>query len=353
MHVNKCYLLFLPKEHWCLKLISWKNSFNRLNEEYEIAHKKKRALDNLFEKGRISQSTRDSFDSEIAVAIAEIEKQQQELVKKMQQKTGELENQIKTLEMLLANYEIQHVAGEIDENTYELEINLLSSGFETAKHELENLREAANQLCAPAAPAPVAEPIASPAVEVAPAQPAENVEVAVAVAPVEIVAAPAVPEPCIQEPVAAPVAEEALVIEQPAAVAESIEAAAPEPIAPEPVAIIEEAVAEQAAVENVEVANEPILEETAAVAEEIIVEQTAVENAEVDVPEVTDAELPPIVEEILPENPFPEAPQAAQTEAAEEIVTEVCAETQPVSMPPAKEVLPPVETSDSSESKKE
>ena len=57
-----------------LELISWKHSFKRLNEEYEIAKKKKQALDNLFEKGRISQATRDSFDSDINAVIAEIEK---------------------------------------------------------------------------------------------------------------------------------------------------------------------------------------------------------------------------------------------------------------------------------------
>ncbi|MFA5365771.1 MAG: CdvA-like protein, partial [Candidatus Bathyarchaeia archaeon] len=130
-------------------MISWKHSFNRLNEEYEIANKKKQALDNLFEKGRISQSTRDSFNNEIAGAIAEIEHQQQDLLQKMQMKTGELENQIKTLEMLLANYEIQHVTGEIDENTYELELNLLSKGLETARTELGNIQEATSKLCSP------------------------------------------------------------------------------------------------------------------------------------------------------------------------------------------------------------
>jgi len=98
-----------------LKLISWKHSFKRLNEEYEIAKKKKQALDNLFETGRISQATRDSFDNDISTVIMEIEKQQKDLLTKMQCKAEELASQVKTLETLLANYEIQHVVGEIDE----------------------------------------------------------------------------------------------------------------------------------------------------------------------------------------------------------------------------------------------
>ena len=113
-----------------LKLISWKYAFKRLNEEYEIANKKKQALDKLLESGKISQSTRDSFANDINAAIVQIERQQKELIENMQLKTQELENQIKTLEVLLANYEIQHVVGEIDEQIYQQEINLLTTGLE-------------------------------------------------------------------------------------------------------------------------------------------------------------------------------------------------------------------------------
>ena len=177
---------FIRRSAWCLNVISWKHSFNRLNEEYEIARKKQQALDGLYQKGRISQSTHDSFNTEIAAAIAEIEKQQQDLLQKMHAKTSELQDQIKTLEMLLANYEIQYVAGEIDENTYTLEMNLLSSGLETAKHELQTINDAVSQLCSPAisAPTPIAEPVVeAPVMEAAPAQMQETVEVAVAACP--------------------------------------------------------------------------------------------------------------------------------------------------------------------------
>ncbi len=130
-------------------MISWKHSFKRLNEEYEIAKKKKQALDNLFENGRISQATRDSFDSDINAVLIEIEKQQHALLTKMQAKTQELESQIKTLETLLANYEIQHVVGEIDEDMYQREMTVLSTSLESARHELNVINEATNQLCPP------------------------------------------------------------------------------------------------------------------------------------------------------------------------------------------------------------
>ena len=129
-----------------LELISWKHSFKRLNEESEIARKKKQALDNLLSTGRISQSTYDSFSKEMDEAIAEIERQRNALLEKMGSKMKELEGQIRTLEMLFANFEIQHVAGEVDDEAYQREIGLLSTGLEAARHELDAVNEAVSQL---------------------------------------------------------------------------------------------------------------------------------------------------------------------------------------------------------------
>jgi hypothetical protein len=130
----------------CRNLISWKHSFKRLTEEYELATKKKQALDNLLGVGRISQSTYDSFNKEIQEAIMETERQQQALQKKMNAKTEELEGQIKTLELLLANFEIQHVTGEVDDDVYQRQVDLLSIGLENSRKELEMVKEAAGQL---------------------------------------------------------------------------------------------------------------------------------------------------------------------------------------------------------------
>ena len=48
--------------------------------------------------------------------------------------------------MLLANFEIQHVVGEIDEESYGREINLLSTTLQTTRTELEVIKQATNQL---------------------------------------------------------------------------------------------------------------------------------------------------------------------------------------------------------------
>jgi hypothetical protein len=137
---------FTAKKWTVLELISWKHSFKKLAEENEMAKKKKEALDNLLNDGRISQSTHGSFTGEIDEAMAEIERQQKALLERMNSKMEELEEQIKTLEMLLANFEIQHVTGEVDEEVYQREIDVLSIGIETARQERDTVREAVNQL---------------------------------------------------------------------------------------------------------------------------------------------------------------------------------------------------------------
>ena len=257
-----------------LKMISWKHSFKRLNEEYEIAKKKKQALDNLFENGRISQATRDSFDNDINAVITEIEKQQKDLLVKMHGKVAELESQIKTLETLLANYEIQHVVGEIEEEAYQREITLLSTGLESAKRELSVITEATNQLCPPPIEEPATEaeavmPAEENAVEAVPPVQEELVE-SVPTAPEEVEVAT---EPCPQEPM---ITMEEAVPEQPEIECEtSISAEMPE--TPE---VVEEAPQE------VEYTPEVTEEVTAEVTEEVIEEM----------PQVTD-ELPETVEE--------------------------------------------------------
>ena len=313
-----------------LKLISWKHSFKRLNEEYEIAKKKKHALDNLFETGRISQATRDSFDNDISAVIMEIEKQQKDLLTKMQGKVQELEGQIKTLETLLANYEIQHVVGEIEEEVYQREMNLLSTGLESAKRELEIIKEAANQLCPPPVEATATEP--SLPVE-------ENVAEVVQTEPVENV--PAVPEevkvvtePCPQEPA---ITMEQAVPEQPAI--ESADAAQEE--IPQ-------------AVEEITVAPENAPEATADVPEAVQEIPTEIENTPPaieetpetieDIPQVLE-EMPQIVEEI----PHEAHPQKAPEEAPQEITAETPSEQEQG----VEEESAVVETDEDTENKEE
>jgi len=126
--------------------MSWKRSFEKLAEEFALAKRKKAALNTLLESGKISQSTYDVFCAELDDGVAEIERQQKALREKMDAKIRELGAQVKTLEMLLANFEIQHVAGEVDDEVYQREIGILSVGLDTARQELDAVKDAVGRL---------------------------------------------------------------------------------------------------------------------------------------------------------------------------------------------------------------
>jgi chromosome segregation ATPase len=132
-----------------VELFSWERSFERLNSEYETVVKKRQALNSLLESGRISRPTYELFEKEMNEAIAEIERQRKALLDKMAVKARELEEQIKTLEKLLANFEIQHVGGEIEEEVYQREIALLSMGLESTRQELNAIKETIEKLTSP------------------------------------------------------------------------------------------------------------------------------------------------------------------------------------------------------------
>lgn len=108
-------------------------------------------MNSLLESGRISQPTYELFENEMNEAIAEIERQRKALLDKMAVKARELEEQIKTLEKLLANFEIQYVGGEIEDEIYQREIALLSMGLESTRQELNAIKETIKKLTNPQA----------------------------------------------------------------------------------------------------------------------------------------------------------------------------------------------------------
>ena len=127
-------------------MISWEYSFEKISKDLDLAKKKKQALDDLFSTGKISQSTYDSFNKELTDAISEIEIHRKALAEKMTSKIADLEQQISALEMFLANAEILHAAGEIDEELHSRESNAFAQGLEATKQELDVIKEVVSNL---------------------------------------------------------------------------------------------------------------------------------------------------------------------------------------------------------------
>lgn len=162
-------------------MISWEYSFEKISKDLELAKKKKQALDDLFNTSKISQSTYDSFNKGLTDTITEIETHRKALAEKMTSKITELEQQVNTLEMFLANAEILYAAGEIDEELHTRESNAFTQGLEATKQELEVIKEVVANLMPektaptlPLAPGEIAEaPPTEEALEEAPEIPTE------------------------------------------------------------------------------------------------------------------------------------------------------------------------------------
>jgi chromosome segregation ATPase len=107
-----------------------------------MVKKKKQALDNLMNDGKISQSTYGYLNKEVTEALTTIEADQKILTEKMTVRATELEQQIKSLEMFLANLEIHHATGEINDESYDHQNGAISLGLDATKQELSDIKEA-------------------------------------------------------------------------------------------------------------------------------------------------------------------------------------------------------------------
>ena len=125
-----------------MNLALWKYSFEVASKELELVIKKKQALDNLFNLGKISQSTFNYLNNDLTEAITEAETHQKNLADKIASRATELENQLKSLELLLANLEIHYSAEEVDEELYTNQSKAITLGLEATQLELIDIKAA-------------------------------------------------------------------------------------------------------------------------------------------------------------------------------------------------------------------
>lgn len=249
-------------------MISWEYSFEKISKDLELAKKKKQALDDLFNTGKISQFTYDSFNKGLTDTIAEIETHRKALAEKMTSKITELEQQVNTLEMFLANAEILYAAGEIDDELHTRESNAFTQGLEATKQELEVIKEVVTnlmpekmELALPPAPGEIVEaPSAEEVLEEVPEIPTEvPIEAQVEVETENISEETEIEQPMELQAEEAPT-EEALTEETPTEGFERIEENAPETPTEEQSSSSEEV--DEEPVVSPEVATETIVEET-------------------------------------------------------------------------------------------
>ena len=253
-------------------MISWTHSFKEISKDLELTKRKKQALDDLLNEGRISQSTYESLNKELTDAIMNIEARRKALAEKVTSKISELEQQITVLEVFLANSEIEYVAGEINEELHQREIDAFAMGLEATKQELNAVKETVGDLIPEeTVPTPL-----SPPSEVTETPPEEELvekppEMAVEALPEpEIVPEEAPGEQLMEPPMEKPFAEEPVEVPQEAP-----------PEAPPDETLEEVSTEEEEEFQPSEEAAEETVEETtetSEVAEETVAEEASTEE---------------------------------------------------------------------------
>jgi len=131
-------------------------SFEIVSQELDLTKRKKQALDDLLASTRISQPTYDHLEKGLTETILGLEAQQRSLSDKMTGWADELGEQIQLLELLLANLEIHHATGEIDDDAYDKQNRAILLGIEATKQDLVDIRNILSKTVSETVPTPSA-----------------------------------------------------------------------------------------------------------------------------------------------------------------------------------------------------
>jgi hypothetical protein len=122
-------------------LSSWKNTFEVVHSEFELAQRKKQALDELLAKNRMSQPTYEHLVGGLNENIADLESHQKSLMQKMTERADELENQAELLKLFLATLEMRNIAKEIKQETYDENKQAFELGLKATEDELAEIKD--------------------------------------------------------------------------------------------------------------------------------------------------------------------------------------------------------------------
>ncbi len=124
----------------------WEFEANNLKQQYDLISRRTRALDELYRNGSLDKAIYEELRSQHISTIDELEEQKQILIESLRTRGEKLENQIRELEIFLANCKMQHSSGEIDSNSYDLSYEAVDNGFKKVLSEKSYLKEIENFL---------------------------------------------------------------------------------------------------------------------------------------------------------------------------------------------------------------
>jgi len=117
-----------------------------LELELEKAKRQRRALMDMLEAGKISQVTYDHVIGGVEKEIAEIERRRALLADETALKMEEVKGLIESLERQFANLQVSYSAGEMEEDRFQREKEIYTSGIKSLRMRLANLENTLKEL---------------------------------------------------------------------------------------------------------------------------------------------------------------------------------------------------------------
>ena len=127
-------------------LSSWKNTFDVVHSELELAKRKKQALDELLAKNRMSQPTYEHLVGGLNENIDDLDSHLKLLMQKMTERADELEDQAELLKLFLASLEMQNIAKELKQETYDKNKQAFELGLKSTEDELAEIKDSINKV---------------------------------------------------------------------------------------------------------------------------------------------------------------------------------------------------------------
>jgi hypothetical protein len=127
-------------------LSSWKNTFDVVHSELELAKRKKQALDELLAKNRMSQPTYEHLVGSLNENIDDFESHLKLLMQKMTERADELENQAELLKLFLVSLEMRNIAKELKQETYDKNKQAFELGLKATEDELAEIKDTFNKV---------------------------------------------------------------------------------------------------------------------------------------------------------------------------------------------------------------
>ena len=121
---------------------SWKNTFDVVHSELELAKRKKQALDELLAKNRMSQPTYEHLVGSLDDNIDDLESHLKLLMQKMTERVDELEEQAELIKLFLVSLEMRNIAKEIKQETYDKNKQAFELGLKATEDELAEIKGA-------------------------------------------------------------------------------------------------------------------------------------------------------------------------------------------------------------------